>query len=135
MKFIKRHWILVGYVIIILLLYLFSFWASTCDKFEIFGIYDSPRCKVDAVYFTDETCKSCGNEITETGILELSGNSSKNLNFSEHFSSYKNYCDLKKEVLLPSLFMTITALSIPIYSTFVYIKCIEKKKLNRRSKE
>lgn len=129
----KKYWIGLVYGILFLLLIGFGIWASNCEKFDVFGLYNSPRCKVDAVYFDDEVCSICGNNVTETGVLEASGQPS--LTFSEHFSSLEQYRELKNKVLVPSVAIALTLACLIVFTGYIIYRRISKKKLDRRFKK
>lgn len=129
----KKYWVGLVYGVLFLLLIGFGIWASNCEKFEVYGLYNSPRCKVDAVYFKDEVCSLCGNSVTETGVLE--GTGQPNLNFSDYFSSLKEYRDLKNKVLVPSVAIAITISCLIIFTGYVIYRGISRKKLDRRFKK
>lgn len=131
----KKHIWKIVFGVLFLILVISGVWASNCKKFDIFGLYSSPRCKVDAVYFNTETCDVCGNNVLETGVLETSGFEKDVLIFSDHFSSLEEYFSLKNKVLVPSIIMALDIAAL-IVTTGYYIYCsCSKKKLNRRFKK
>jgi hypothetical protein len=128
----KKHLGKIVYGVLLLILIITGVWASNCEKFEIFGVYSSPRCKVDAVYFDAEICEICGNNVLDTGVLEPTGIEKSSLTFSEHFSSLEEYYSLKNKILVPSVIMAVDiAFIIAVTFYFIYVSC-KKRKLKRR---
>lgn len=131
----KKHIGKVIYGVLILILISSGVWASNCEKFDVFGLYSSPRCKVDAVYFDTEVCSVCGNNIMDTGVLESSDFEETVLVFSDHFSSLDNYFDLKTKVLVPSVIMAID-IGLLVITTCYFIFCaLNRKRLKRGLKK
>ena len=118
--------------VLLLILVISGVWASNCEKFDIFGLYSSPRCKVDAVYFSEETCSVCGNSVMVTGVLEASNFDKDVLTFSDHFSSLEEYHSLKTKVLVPSVIMALDISALIITSCYFIYRRFSKKKLEGR---